>query len=75
MLLLASPWRLRGRSGSLAHRMLYPRRSIFQISGEDHLGSVDHEEGCKTHCSAWGRYQAPEDRGEFCEPSTTKLVF
>jgi hypothetical protein len=51
-----------------------PWRSIFQVSREDDLGSIDHEERHEACCSARGRPQTLEDRREFHNPSTAKFV-
>ena len=42
---------------------LEPWRSVFQVGGEDGLGAIDEEERRETRSSAWGRPQAPDDRG------------
>jgi hypothetical protein len=51
-----------------------PWRSIHQVSGKDGLGSIDHEKGHEACRSTQGRSQTPEDRREFRDPSTAKLI-
>jgi hypothetical protein len=47
---------------------------VFQVSGEDGLGSIDHEERREACCSAQGHPQILDDRGEFRDPSAAKFV-
>ena len=51
-----------------------PRGPILHVSGEDSLGAIDEEERGKARGSAWGRPQAPNNRGQLCEPPPAKLV-
>jgi hypothetical protein len=51
-----------------------PWRSIFQISGEDGLRSIDHEERREACCSAQGHPHTLEDHEEFRDPSAAKFV-
>jgi hypothetical protein len=51
-----------------------PWRSILQVSREDGLRSIDHEERRETCHSVRGCPQTLEDRGEFYDPSVAKFV-
>ena len=42
---------------------LEPWRPVLQIRGEGGLGAIDEEEWGKAYGSAWGRPQAPDNRG------------
>ena len=42
---------------------LEPWRPVLQVSGEDGLGAIDEEERGNARGSAWGRPQAPNNRG------------
>ena len=53
---------------------LDPRRSIIEVSWEDSLGTIDHEEWRVAGGLAWGHSQALEHRGKFRDPSYAKLV-
>jgi hypothetical protein len=47
---------------------------MLQVSGEDGLGSIDHEERHEACRSAQGHPQTLEDCREFCDPSVTKFI-
>ena len=51
-----------------------PHYSIVEVSREDSLGTIDHEEGCVAGGPAGGRPQAPQHCGELRDPLSAKLV-
>ena len=51
-----------------------PRCSIINVSREDSLGTVDHEEWCIAGGPAGGHPQASEHRRKLCNASFAKLV-
>ena len=65
---------LEGRLGSLFVIRPDPWRSIVEVSREDSLGTVDHEEWHVAGGPSRGRPQAPEHRGKLDDPSSAKLV-
>ena len=65
---------LEGRLGSLLIVHPDPRRSIVEVSREDSLGTIDHEEGSVASGLARGHPQASEHRGKLHDPMPTKLI-
>ena len=65
---------LEGYLGSLFVVHPNPRCSIVEVGREDSLGTVDHEEWCVADGLTRGCPQAPEHRGKFRDPSSTKLA-
>jgi len=63
-----------GCLGSLLVVCPDPRCSIVEVSQEDSLGTIDHEEGCVASGLARGRPQTLEHHGKFRNPSSTKLA-
>jgi hypothetical protein len=51
-----------------------PRRSIVKVGWEDCLGTIDREEGRVARRLAWGHPQAAQNRREFRDPLSPKLV-
>ena len=51
-----------------------PRHSIVEVSQEDSLGTVDHDEWRVAGGLARGRSQALKHHGKLCDPSSAKLV-
>ena len=65
---------LEGRLGSLFVVRPDPRHSIIEVSREDSLRTIDHEEWCVAGGLAGGHPQVPEHHGKLRDPSSTKLV-
>ena len=74
MLHPAGPWHPQGCLGSLFIVRPNPRHSIVEVSWEDSLGTIDHEEWRIAGGLAGGRPQAPKHRGKLNDLSSAKLV-